>query len=559
MNKDSARHARRVRPPVADPVGRWNTGRDLLAAVLLLVALLLPWNLLTGMGIPNGYGPAYYVPGGVTLLSLTSVAVASPMARRARARGRDGTVADRLRLWLNVPYFLTVFAVAALATVQTVRYGGTWNAPAGFGPGAWFGVAGAVLAAQPAMTATAADVYRFNGWRTAARIVGRVAVIVAGLAAVFMVYWRARQVIGAGGGVAVDLLLVVGTIVYAAAVLTVVVLGCRWIGQDDRAARLALGALGTTTLLSGLLVWCTGVGRDVDAFHGIAQNSSAAGVGFEAYLAWVIAAAIVAPLTVHGMVSPAFDSRPLAGAARKVLALIAAWSIGASVARAIDFASVVVFDLHDPAWKIGVTGVVSATAAWLALRLRTTPRRATAVALALVMIVRLALNVALAPRIPAAQHFDVASRPVYGNTLAHQLTSTFDVVVCLLAVFVAAATFVRATAPATQATPSLQPTATGPERLADAGAVASTVAPRIDRGLNAPAPASAPASSSAPVWVAKPVAAPIITRGASKPTDAQADSALTADDPAAGPKTTPEASELLRESTDRFGAGTTYG
>jgi hypothetical protein len=118
---------------------------------------------------------------------------------------------------------------------------------------------------------------------------------------------------------------------------------------------------------------------------------------------------------------------------------------------------------------------------------------------------------------------------------------------------------VRATAPATQATPSLQPTATGPERLADAGAVASTVAPRIDRGLNAPAPASAPASSSAPVWVAKPVAAPIITRGASKPTDAQADSALTADDPAAGPKTTPEASELLRESTDRFGAGTTYG
>lgn len=42
-----------------------------------------------------------------------------------------------------------------------------------------------------------------------------------------------------------------------------------------------------------VFVWVLPVGRDLDAFHGIAQSASTVGVGFEAYLAWTAAAAII--------------------------------------------------------------------------------------------------------------------------------------------------------------------------------------------------------------------------------------------------------------------------
>ena len=36
-----------------DPLRRWNIVRSLTAAVLLVVALLLPWNLYFGVGVPD--------------------------------------------------------------------------------------------------------------------------------------------------------------------------------------------------------------------------------------------------------------------------------------------------------------------------------------------------------------------------------------------------------------------------------------------------------------------------------------------------------------------------
>ena len=69
---------------------------------------------------------------------------------------------------------------------------------------------------------------------------------------------------------------------------------------STKASRLATVALGTSTLVAGIVVWVLPVGRDIDAFHGIAQNTSTAGVGFEGYLAWAAAAAIFAPRTLFG-------------------------------------------------------------------------------------------------------------------------------------------------------------------------------------------------------------------------------------------------------------------
>ena len=88
----------------------------------------------------------------VTLLSLASVAAAGSW-RSSGARFNPATAA-RLRLGLNVPYLLLVLAFVAFDAFETVRFGGTVNVPGGVGPGAWVGIAGALLSARPVITAT---------------------------------------------------------------------------------------------------------------------------------------------------------------------------------------------------------------------------------------------------------------------------------------------------------------------------------------------------------------------------------------------------------------------
>ena len=76
------------------------------------------------------------------------------------------------------------------------------------------------------------------------------------------------------------------------------------------------------------------VGRDIDAFHGIAQNTSTAGVGFEGYLAWAAAAAIFAPRTLFGASGhPSTEENAWRASARNGLLLIAVWCLGSVVMR----------------------------------------------------------------------------------------------------------------------------------------------------------------------------------------------------------------------------------
>jgi hypothetical protein len=48
-------------------------------------------------------------------------------------------------------------------------------------------------------------------------------------------------------------------------------------------------------------------------------------------------------------------------------------------------------------------------------------------------IARLVVGIGLAPRLPDRQRTEALANPVYGNGLAQQITSTFDVVLCGLA------------------------------------------------------------------------------------------------------------------------------
>ena len=116
------------------------------------------------------------------------------------------------------------------------------------------------------------------------------------------------------------------------------VIASRWLLEKTAAARLATTALGASGALAATLVWILPIGRDVDAFHGIAQNTSTAAVGYEGYLFWAAAAAIVAPTTLYAvfLIKP-----PTLGAyrsaAEKCLTLIAFWAFAAAVLRVVDY------------------------------------------------------------------------------------------------------------------------------------------------------------------------------------------------------------------------------
>ena len=258
-------------PVTADPPRRRILVRDMTAGVLLVVALLLPWNLYFGVGIPGSRTALFAVLGLVTLLSLVSLAL------------------TRLRAPLNVPYQLLVIAFVVFDVVQTVRSGGGVHVPGGVGPGAWLGIAGSLLAAQPAVGA-ADERYR------SARIVGYASIVVA--------LWAARLppvlagalcVAGRSGFGKQNIAVIATALVYGAMALAAVLVASGWLLRSSKASRLA-------TVRSGPRHWSPGswcghfpVGRDIDAFHGIAQNTSTAGVGFEGYLAWAAGAAIFAP------------------------------------------------------------------------------------------------------------------------------------------------------------------------------------------------------------------------------------------------------------------------
>ncbi len=219
------------------------------------------------------------------------------------------------------------------------------------------------------------------------------------------------------------------------------VIASRWLIEKSAAARLATTALGASAALAATLVWLLPVGRDIDAFHGIAQNTSTAAVGYEGYLFWAAAAAIVAPTTLYAvfLIKP-----PTLGAyrsaAQKCMTLIAFWAFAAAALRVVDYLIALSLDLpralYDSVAMTAFNVITGFIARWLVRQLgkgEATPTVISAFSgvLFVFTVANLAIGVVLAPR-----YAEPSPDAVYGNNLAQQITSTFDVVICLLSLAV---------------------------------------------------------------------------------------------------------------------------
>lgn len=438
------------------PPRRWNAISDLMAIAMLVAALFLPWNLYFGVGIPHSNTTLFAVLLAVTVLSVVAVAAAGSW--RSSGARFNPVRAGRLRLALNVPYVLLVLAFVGFDVFETIRFGGTVTVPGGVGPGAWLGIAGSLLSAQSrvpvARTGPVPEGDELTGWRTAARIVGYGSMIGAVLSFCFNLYWRLRyalQSTGGGGAFGKQNIAVIATaVVYGVVALIAVLVASRWLLRNTRAARLATVGLGASTLLAGIIVWVLPAGRDIDAFHGIAQNTSTAGVGFEGYLTWAAAAAIFAPGTLFGhRNTSATEENSWRVAARNGLLLIIVWCLGSMAMRITDLAVAVSLDYPFSRYDTMVLAGFDLATAALAIWLRTSLAGSVSARLvsslcgfvATLSVARVVVGLALAPRFAESPN-SPAHHPVYGNNLAQQITSTFDVALCGLALSILAAAII---------------------------------------------------------------------------------------------------------------------
>ena len=314
--------------------------------------------------------------------------------------------------------------------------------PPGVGPGLIVGIGGAMLAAQPPITSITIEDNGFRRWYAVARLLGAVSIALATLSVAFNLYWRLRYLfvtnVDFGGQ---DVAVIITTLLYGAEAMIALVIASRWLIEKSAAARLATTALGASAALAATLVWVLPVGRDIDAFHGIAQNTSTAAVGYEGYLFWAAAAAIVAPTTLYAvfLIKP-----PTLGAyrsaAQKCLTLIAFWAFAAAALRVVDYLIALSLDLpralYDSVAMTAFNVITGLIARWLQRQLGKGEASPTVIAafsgvLFVFTVANLAIGVALAPR-----YAEPPPDAIYGNNLAQQITSTFDVVICALSLAV---------------------------------------------------------------------------------------------------------------------------
>ncbi len=554
-------------PQISEHAGRssefrWNVGRDVSAGALLAVALLLPWNLSFGVGVPGSSPPLF-----VLLLVVTLFAFAALIATYAGHRGRRSASPasprpSHLRVALSLPYLVVAAGFVGFGVVQAFRLGGSGEVPPGVGPGLLAGLAGALLAAQSPLR-DAVGGSRPDLWARAAHLIGVIAALVASFSVVANVYWRVRypvQALADGIYGMQNIAVIATTIVYGVVPWAAVLVGLRWSLSDRVPARLASVALGGSALLGSALVWILGVGRDVDAYHGIAQTTGSVSVGFEGYVAWTAVAAIVGIPTLRAALKVPVPQAYWRHAIRMCLTLIVLWCLGSALRRIFDLVVAASLDMPFSAYDsiaLMAFDICAAVAAlWIRLNVKNNgllPAILSAAAgvLSVLMVCRVVVGVGLAPRVLYADEPEAIANAVYGNNLDQQITSTFDVVLCVLALCItaiAAAVMQRNAArvaaeqeqSGTSAVPSPAPH--------DYAAAAPTAAVPTSAAPTSAAPTSAVPTVAVPTATAPDPAVPRIVRNSGGPTQRIASAA----------DRKPRIKRVLEESTQRFGAGTTY-
>ena len=428
--------------PDAPRSRRWDVVRDACAAVLLVLALVVPWNVSFGLGLPNHTWWLYAVVTGATMLALVALAAShgGPLSK--------SEAIDKVRLGLTAPYLVVLVGFVGFAIYDFVVISGGGATPPGIGPGVLVGAAGAFLAAQPVL-AGGDDHRRFVGWFVLASRIATWAKFFVTVSVLLTLYLRTRDVLPNVFDSSIawpSIATVLTTVAYGAVAVIAVWIGLRWMQQEEMDAGLATIALGAATVVGALLVWLLPFGRAVDAFHGIAQATSTAGVGYEGYLVWAAGAAIFAPPILWQAATRPVQASVWHDAMRKCLLLIAVWCVGSAVLRIFDVivetASGVPLSLTDSAMLFVFDLAAAGLAYWLRANVAAASEHPAAVSrlsgvLVVLLLCRVVLGVGLARPIQYAAQPD-SDGSVYGNTLARQLTSTFDVVLCLLALAVLA-------------------------------------------------------------------------------------------------------------------------
>lgn len=536
---------------VPQPLHRTNVIRDAAAGVLVALAVLLPWNISTGITIGGTPG---WIVGLLIVAALTSLAaLVLTHVGLSGIAAADGDLAtlNRLRITLNCPLLAMAFAFLSYAVVEAVRVGGTAAVPPGMGPGAWLAVGGALLGAAPVIATARND----RSGMKACRIIGIVSLVLAVAAVAFNLYWRTRFVLPEIGNAETgtqNLVVTVAAVLYAVVALLPVIITSRWLMSTKRETRLATVLLAGSALVAGVVAWLLPVGRDLDAFHGVAQNTSTAGVGFEGYLAWVAGAGAIATVTVLA----ALDRNSVdvwRSAARKCLVLIAVWCGGSAVLRIVDLMMASALDLPAPPYYATTLMAFDLFAAVVAIWLfinssgRAAPRMLLTVGYGVLFVLavcRVIVGVALVPRVQPLNPDAITD--VYGNTLAQQITSTFDVALCVLGAALVAIAFMTSAANRSDASRS---TAVAPEPESTATTTITTYS--WARPVE-PAPSQSPPTIAIP----SPQSAATTTFPRAAQETAPATAKIFHSDPSGS---SDHVANVLAESTQRFAAGTTYG
>ncbi|MDJ0406584.1 RDD family protein [Rhodococcus erythropolis] len=299
--------------------------RDGTAAVLLFVSFFLPWSAtvaITRVG-SSALVVLLVLP---TLLSLVSLSL--PYVARLGMLGPNWNVGQIrvLRLVANGPLIATVVGLVVYDVIRGMfRFSETSSVFTGngVGAGAWFGLAGALLAAQPRAAEIRIDPRTAPRWLALVKPLVFVAwgssVASALLALIYILVSASRYRYYDGPQTFESLI-----VLFVSSAVPIVVVGVAAVGLARRFAswRLTIAALGIALLAAGLL-HSISEGTSVELFHTVTA-SPYYGITF------LIAAAAITfiPFGVASVGDGTHPGYVWLAAARNGMLLIAVWSFG---------------------------------------------------------------------------------------------------------------------------------------------------------------------------------------------------------------------------------------
>ena len=299
--------------------------RDGTAAVLLFVSFFLPWSMTVGITRVGSSGLVALI---VLPILLSLVSLSLPYVARLGMLGPNWNVGQIrvLRLVANAPL---LSAVVGLVVYDVIRGMFRFSESSsiftgnGVGAGAWFGLAGALLAAQPRAAEIRIDPRTAPRWLALVKPLVFVAwgssVASALLALIYILVSASRYRYYDGPQTFESRI-----VLFVSSAVPIVVVGVAAVGLARRFAswRLTIAALGIALLAAGLL-HSISEGTSVELFHTVTA-SPYYGITF------LIAAAAITfiPFGVASVGDGTHPGYVWLAAARNGMLLIAVWSFG---------------------------------------------------------------------------------------------------------------------------------------------------------------------------------------------------------------------------------------